>query len=82
MLRSPVSDINLTVSGSESPPRPEDGATTEEWTAYALSGKKDLQGANLRGADLRVVDLTGANLKGAKLENTNLNGANLTDTTF
>jgi len=47
-----MSDINLTVSGSESPPRPEDGATTEEWTAYALSGKKDLQGANLRDAHL------------------------------
>ena len=49
----------------------------------ALSGYKNITGANLRwanltGADLREADFTGANLREADLAGANLTGANLT----
>jgi uncharacterized protein YjbI with pentapeptide repeats len=41
-----------------------------------------LQGANLRGADLKGADLRAADLIGADLRDADLSGADLTDSIF
>ena len=43
----------------------------------AISNGANLEGANLRGADLSYANLSGANLRGADLSCANLEGANL-----
>ena len=45
----------------------------KKWLNYEKDGEK----ANLQGADLRSADLQGANLRSANLRNANLQGTNL-----
>jgi uncharacterized protein YjbI with pentapeptide repeats len=51
--------------------------TLKEAVENAVNSKKDLGGANLRGADLGDADLGGANLGGADLYGADLRGADL-----
>ena len=51
--------------------------TIKDTLIEALKQCADLDGANLRGANLRGADLDGANLRGADLRGADLDGANL-----